>query len=60
MHNNPRNFLPKKTSKSFYATIHIAGDYAQAKNLCRQWVMRGACVQVSRVPTCILWVLRMV
>lgn len=47
MHNQKRNFLPKKTSKSFYATIHIAGSYNQAENLCRRWVMRGACVQIS-------------
>ena len=47
MHNNKRNFVPRKTSKSFYATIHIAGSYNQAENLCRYWVMRGACVQIA-------------
>lgn len=47
MHNKHRTFLPKKTSKSFYATLHIAGNYNQAENLCRQWVMKGACVQIS-------------
>lgn len=46
MHNKERNFVAQKTSKSFFATIHIAGDYNQAKNLCRNWVMKGACVQV--------------
>lgn len=47
MHNQKRNFIARNTAKSFFATIHIAGDYTQAKNLCRQWVMQGACVQIS-------------
>ncbi len=29
-------------------TIYIAGDYEQAKNICREWCMRvGACVTVE-------------
>lgn len=47
MHNKERNFIARNTAKSFFATIHIAGDYAQAKNLCRHWVMQGACVQIA-------------
>lgn len=47
MHNKVRNFLPKKTSKSFYATIHIAGDLESARPLLRQWTMRGACAQLA-------------
>ena len=46
MHNKQRNFVPKKTSKSFFAAVHLAGSYSQAETLCRQWVMRGACVQL--------------
>lgn len=47
MHNKKRNFAARNTSKSFFATIHIAGDVDQAEFLCRQWVMKGACVQIS-------------
>lgn len=47
MHNKTRNFLPQKTSKSFFATIHIAGDINYAGSLIRQWAMRGACVQLA-------------
>lgn len=47
MHNKTRNFLPQKTSKSFFATIHIAGDINYAGYLVRQWAMRGACVQLA-------------
>lgn len=47
MHNKQRNFVPQKTSKSFFAAVHIAGSYSQAETLCRQWVMRGACVQLT-------------
>lgn len=47
MHNKERNFVARNTAKSFFATIHIAGDIDQAEFLCRQWVMKGACVQLS-------------
>lgn len=46
MHNKQRNFLLQKISKSYYATIHMAGNLSQAEFLCSQWVMKGACVQV--------------
>ncbi len=38
-----------KTTKSFYATIHMAGDIHLAKNVAQQWAMKGACVQFSPV-----------
>ncbi len=47
MHNKTRHFVAKNTSKSFYATIHIAGDIKYAGLLIRQWTMRGACVQLA-------------
>lgn len=47
MHNKDRNFLVNKVSKSFYATVHIAGDIDNARQLLRKWVMRGACVQLA-------------
>lgn len=47
MYNKERNFVARNTAKSFFATIHIAGDVNQAEFLCRQWVMRGACVQIT-------------
>lgn len=47
MHNKERNFVARNTAKSFFATIHIAGSITSAKNLCRHWAMRGACVQIE-------------
>lgn len=35
------------TVGQFHATIHMAGDYKHAKQICRLFVMEGACVQLQ-------------
>lgn len=36
------------TSKSYWAKIFMAGDYDTARQTCKQFCMRGLCVNVSR------------
>lgn len=40
-------FEIKNICKSFHATIHMAGDINHARQICRKFVMSGACVQVT-------------
>lgn len=32
---------------AYHATIHMAGDYDDARRVCRKFVMCGACVQLA-------------
>ena len=36
------------TSKTYWAKIYIAGDYDTARQICKQFCMRGLCVNVSQ------------
>lgn len=42
-------FLTQGSEETFYATIHMAGDYVTASHVIRKFVMRGACVQLTPV-----------
>lgn len=33
---------------AYYATVHMAGDYNHAKQICRLFVLEGACVQITQ------------
>ena len=35
------------TVESMYYTIHMAGDVHDARRICREFVMEGACVQLA-------------
>ena len=39
--------LNRGICKSYFATIHMAGDIDQARNLIRKFTDRGACVQLA-------------
>ena len=39
----------KATADTFWAKIYIAGDYDVAKQLCREYVMKGLCINISKV-----------
>lgn len=36
-----------KSAPTFVATIYLAGEYADAKRLCREFVAEGLCVTVT-------------
>lgn len=40
------NFI-RKFAPTFNVDIFIAGDIAQAHQVCREWAMKGACVTVT-------------
>ena len=40
-------FRAKGSEETFYATIHMAGDIGCARRVIRDFVMRGACVQLA-------------
>lgn len=44
---SPVEFNLEAGCKTLYATLHMAGDYSHAKALTRQFVMRGACFQLT-------------
>lgn len=37
----------KGMNKSFYATVHMAGDINHARQVIRKFVLEGACVQLT-------------
>jgi hypothetical protein len=37
------------TSHSYWAKIYIAGDYDLAKQICREYTMKGLCINISKV-----------
>lgn len=37
------------TSYSYWTRIYIAGDYKQAKQICREYTMKGLCINISKV-----------
>jgi hypothetical protein len=39
--------MQTETAPSYYVLIHMAGDLAQAKQACREFVMRGLCVTIT-------------
>lgn len=34
---------------TFWVKIYIAGDYEMAKQVCREYVMKGLCINISKV-----------
>jgi hypothetical protein len=41
--------MKEYTSDTYWAKIYIAGDYEVAKQVCREYVMKGLCVNISKV-----------
>lgn len=42
--------MPKnKVSSTYWVKIYIGGDYDVAKQICRKYVMKGLCINISKV-----------
>lgn len=36
-------------SNTYWARIYIAGDYDRAREICKEYVMKGLCINISKV-----------